>query len=188
MRKQAPPTLATRACCELPSDDFFRPIDLKPEPIDLQPEPIELKPEPIGLAPEDVPFPKWQSAGKYPRSLPRFLIAFCTGVATTLLWQSYGDPATERIANLYAQVGWLAARPELTAQTPYAPDVIAPAAPATPSADQPNAFDLAAVGQNVEKITTPIDLAQEPATRSTDQTDTGPRASDPQHRSDGNQC
>ena len=50
-----------------PSDDFFRPIDLKPEPIDLKPEPIA---ERIDLKPEDVPFPNWQlSARKRPRSL-----------------------------------------------------------------------------------------------------------------------
>jgi hypothetical protein len=135
-----------------PSDDFFRPIDLKPEPIDLNPE--------------DVPFHHWQgSAGKRPRSLARFLIAFCTGVATTLLWQWYGDPARERIAELYAQVGWPAARPPITAE-----NVIASA---TPSADQFNAFDLDAVGQTVEKSTTPIAPAQEPAPRSTDQTATG---------------
>jgi hypothetical protein len=98
-------------------------------------------------------------------ALARFLIAFCTGVATTLLWQSYGDPARERIAELYPQVGWPAAPPPITAE-----NVIAPA---TPSADQFNAFDLDAVGQNVEKSITPIAPAQEPATRTTDQTATG---------------
>jgi hypothetical protein len=136
------------------SDDFFRPIDLKPEPIDLKPE--------------DVPFPNWQpSAGKCPRSLARFLIAFCTGIAATLLWQSYGDPARERIAELYSQVGRLAARPPITVE-----NVIAPAAP---PAQQPNAmsFDLDVAGRNVEKIATPIAPGQEPATRSSDQTATG---------------
>jgi hypothetical protein len=140
-----------------PSDDFFRPIDLKPEPIDL--------------TPEDVAFPHWQaSVGKRPRSLARFLIAFCMGAATTLLWQSYGDPARERIANLYPpQLGWLAPRPALSAENRRTPDTIAPA---TPSADQFNAFDLDAVDQNVQKSTPPAP-AQEPATRSTDQTATG---------------
>jgi hypothetical protein len=131
-----------------PSDDFFRPIDLKPEPIDY---------------PEDVPFPHGQpSAGKRLRSLARFSIAVCTGVAITLLWQSsYGGAARESIAKLYPRVGWLTARPP--------ENVIAPA---SPSADQLNAFDLDAVGQKVEKISTPIASAQEPATRSTDQTAT----------------
>jgi hypothetical protein len=46
-----------------PSDDFFRPIDLKSEPIELKLKPIDLKPE-------DVPFPNWEpSARKRPRSL-----------------------------------------------------------------------------------------------------------------------
>jgi hypothetical protein len=150
------------------SDDFFRPIDLASEPIELKLEPIHLKPEPIHLEPEDVPFPNWQpSAGKCPRSLARFLIAFCTGIAATLLWQSYGDPARERIAELYSQVGWHAARPLITVE-----NVIAPAAP---PAEQPNAmsFDLDVVGQDVEKIDTPIAPGQEPPTRSTDQTATG---------------
>jgi hypothetical protein len=132
---------------------------------ELKPEPIDLKPEPIDLTPEDVPFPNWESsAGKYPGSLARVLIAFCTGVAITLLWQSsYGDAARKRIANLYPQVGWHAARPPITAE-----NVIAPA---TPPADRLNAisFDLDAAERNVERITTPIAPAQEPAMRSTDQ-------------------
>ncbi len=141
-----------------PRDDFFWPIALKPEPIDL-------KPEPIDLTPEDVPFPNWEPpAGKYPRSLARVVIAFCTGVAITLLWQSsYGDAARESVAKLYRQVGWLAARPPITAE-----NVIAPAGP---PAEQPNAmsFDLDAPGQNIEKIITTIAVGQEPTTRSTDQ-------------------
>jgi hypothetical protein len=157
-----------------PRDDFFcpiapkpEPIDLQPEPIDLKPEPVDLKPEPIDLKPEVVPFPHWQpSADKRPRSFARALIGVCTGVAITLLWQSsYGDAARESIAKLYPQAGWLAARPPITAE-----NVIAPA---TPSADQHNAVDLNAVGQNVERITTPVAPVQEPATRSTDKTGTG---------------
>jgi hypothetical protein len=156
-----------------PSDDFFRAIDLASEPIELKPEPIDLKPEPIHLEPEDVPFPNWQpSAGKYTRSLARFLIAFCTGVATTLLWQSYGDPARATIANLYSQLGWLAPWPERTAQNLHPADVIAPAAR---PAEQPNAMlsDLDAVEQNIEKIATTIAPAEEPTTRSTDEMATG---------------
>jgi hypothetical protein len=135
-----------------PSDDFFRPIDLNPEPIDY---------------PQHVPFPPERpSAGMRPRSLARFSIAFCTGVAITLLWQSsYGDATRESIAKLYPRVGWFAARPSTTAE-----DVIGPA---SPSADQLNAFDLDAAGPNVEKSTAPIAPAQEPAVRSTDQTATG---------------
>jgi hypothetical protein len=135
-----------------PSDDFFRPIDLKPK---------------------DVPVPNWHpSASKRPRSLACFLITFCAGVATTLLWQSYGDAAREKIANLYPQLGWVGA---LTAQNPHAADEIALAASAAPPAEQPNAmsFDFDVVGQNVEKIDTPTAAGQEPRTRSADQMATG---------------
>jgi len=67
-------------------------------------------------------------------ALVRFLITFCIGVAATLAWQSYGDAAREMIANSYPQLGWLTPQAEPVAQN--APDVIALAAPATPSPDQ----------------------------------------------------
>jgi hypothetical protein len=139
-----------------PADDFFRPIDLKPEPIDLKPE---------GVA-----FPKWQpSAGKRPRSLTRFLIVFCTGVAATLLWQSYGDAAREVIASSYTRLGWLAARPALTTQNPRPHDVVGLAAPPAPSAGKLKAtsFELDAVGQN--NAATTIGADRKPTPRSTDQ-------------------
>jgi hypothetical protein len=145
-----------------PSDDFFRPIDLKPEPINL-------KPEPIDLTPEDVPPPNWQrSARKRPRAPARLLIAFCTGAATMLLWQSYGGAAKEMIANLYIQLDWPVPRPTLSAQNRRTPDAIAPAAP---SAEQLNAtsIDLAVVEQSVDKSATTIAADQEPTTRGTDQ-------------------
>ena len=139
-----------------PSEDFFRPIDLKPERIDLKPE--------------DVPFPKRQpSARKRPRSLTRFLIAFGTGVAATLLWQSYGDAAREVIANSYTRLGRLAPRPALTTQNPRPHDVVGLAAPLAPSAEKLNAtsFALDAVGQN--DIATTIVADREPTPRGTDQ-------------------
>lgn len=42
------------------------------------------------------------------RSLARFLIIFCVGVAVTLAWQSYGDDARRMIADSSPQFGWLA--------------------------------------------------------------------------------
>jgi hypothetical protein len=108
---------------------------------------IDLRQERIDLAPEDVPFPE-PSAHK--RARGRFLIAFCAGVATTLLWQSYGDAARERIANLYPHLGWLAPRPAPTAQNPHVADVIAlSSGSAVPPAEQPNAisFDFDVVGR-----------------------------------------
>ena len=144
-----------------PSDDFLCSIDLKPEPVDLKPE--------------DVPFPKREPpARKRLRGRGRFLIAFFTGVATTLLCQSYGDAAREMIANIYPQLGSLAPRPALTPENSDTPDVMSPAAP---SAGQ---LDLG-VGQNVDakaiadrESTNPsgdhFATGQEPTARSTDQT------------------
>jgi predicted lysophospholipase L1 biosynthesis ABC-type transport system permease subunit len=42
------------------------------------------------------------------RSLVRFLIIFCIGVAATLAWESFGDEARKMIANSSPQLGWLA--------------------------------------------------------------------------------
>jgi hypothetical protein len=145
-----------------PEDDFFRPIDLKQEPIDL-------KPEPIDLTPETVPFPKWQpSARKRAGSLTPFLIAFCAGIAATLLWQSYGDAARQVIANSYTRLDWLTPRPATT-QNHRPHDVVGLAAPLAPSAEKLNAtsFELDAVGQN--NIASAIGADREPTPRSTDQ-------------------
>jgi hypothetical protein len=135
-----------------PSDDFFRPIDLKPEPIDLNPA--------------DIPFPHWQpSARTRPLAPARFmiLIAFCTGVATAMLWQSYGDAAREMIANLYSQLGRLAT---LTAQNRHTPDVMAALSP-----EQLNAMsvDLDVLGRNVDTNATTVAADREPTARSTDE-------------------
>jgi len=132
-----------------PSDEFFRPIDLKPE---------------------DVPFSHGRpSDRKRPRAFARLLVAFCTGVAATLLWQSYGDAAREMVANLYPQLSWFGPRPALTPQNPHTPDVTGPVVPAAPSAEKLNAtsFDLDAVGQN--KIATTIAAGGAHTTRSADQ-------------------
>jgi hypothetical protein len=64
------------------------------------------------------------------RSLTRFLIIFCFGVAATLTWQSYGDAAREMIANSYPQLSWLAPKATPLAQT--ASDMPAPAPSANP--------------------------------------------------------
>src|SRR5215467_474633 len=149
-----------------PAADLLRPIDLKPEQIDLKPERIDLKPE-------EVPFPNGQPpAQKWPRGLARLLIAFCTGVGVTLLWQSYGDATKEMIASSYPRLRWIAPRPALTAHNPR--DVIGLAAPPTPSAEKFSAMslDLGAVGQNADKIATTIGAGPEPI-GSTDQIFTG---------------
>jgi hypothetical protein len=128
---------------------------------------------PIDLKQQDVRFPNWQPSARQRRRAPaRFLIAFCTGIAITLLWQSYGDAAREMIANLYPQLGWLAPRPVLTAPNGHPSKVTAPAAR---SADQLNAMSIEfdEVGQNVDKNATTIAADREPSTRGTDQIATG---------------
>jgi hypothetical protein len=151
--------------------------------------PIDLSAEPIDLKPEDVPFPSWEpSARKRPRALARFSIAFCTGIAGTLLWQSYqsyGDAARQMIANLYSQLGWLTPRDATTVQK--APDTIAPTASDAPHPDQRQldaalgdlhamrlSLDQIAAGQelitrSIDEIATRITAGQQ-MTRSTDQT------------------
>jgi peptidoglycan hydrolase CwlO-like protein len=118
-------------------------------------------------------------------ALVRFLITLCIGVAATLAWQSYGDAARAMIANSYPQLGWLAPQTESVAQN--APDVIALAAPATPSPDQQQSNvkspDLDAMQQSIEqmaanqeqitrgvdRIAASVAASQERITRSVDQ-------------------
>ena len=101
------------------------------------------------------------------RALSRFLIAFCTGVAATLAWWSYGDAARQMIANYYPQLGWLAPKAEPVAQS--APDMIVLAPPAAPSFDQQQlsamSLNLDAVRQSIDRIV----AGQEQMTRSVDQ-------------------
>ncbi len=100
-------------------------------------------------------------------TLVRFLITFCIGVAATLAWQSYGDAAREMVANSYPHFGWLAPQTEPVAQN--APNVIALAAPATPSPDQQRSDRIAAsVAASQERITRSVDqlgVSQEWLTR-----------------------
>jgi hypothetical protein len=97
------------------------------------------------------------------RVLSRFLIAFCTGVAASWAWWSYGDAAREMIANSYPQLRW--AKP--VAQS--APNVTALAALATPSFDQQQlsamSLNLDAVRQRIDRIA----AGQEQIMRSIDQ-------------------
>jgi len=103
------------------------------------------------------------------RTLSRFVMTFCIGVAATLAWQSYGDAAREMIANSYPLLGWLGPQAEPVAQN--TPDMIALAAPAAPSLDQQlNAMsiDLEAVRQGIDRIAPGIVAGQEQMARSID--------------------
>jgi hypothetical protein len=100
--------------------------------------------------------------------LTGILVTFCSGVAATLAWQSYGDAAREMIANSYPQLGWVAPQPAPIAQN--VPDAVALAAPTAPSPDQQqlNAMSLDAVRQIVDQIA----ASQEQIARTVDRTAT----------------
>jgi hypothetical protein len=102
-------------------------------------------------------------------ALVRFLIIFCIGISATLVWQSYGDPAREAIANSYPQLSWMAPQAEPVAQN--APGMIGLAAPIASSPDQqPSAIllDLEAVRQSIDRIATSVASSQEQMTNSAD--------------------
>jgi hypothetical protein len=109
------------------------------------------------------------------------LIAFCTGVAATFAWWSYGDATRQAIANSYPQLGWLA--PPHAAIVQKAPDRIAPAGSNQRQLDARLGDDLHAIRLSLDRIAAGQELmsgsideiatriaAQEPMTRSTDQT------------------
>ena len=102
--------------------------------------------QPADLKNEAFPSRRPSLAKRASRAVVRFLIAFCVGVAATLVWQSYGDAAREMIASSSPRLVWLAP------QTAPA----APPAPAAPSPDQEElkaiSFGLAAVKQSVDQL------------------------------------
>jgi hypothetical protein len=110
------------------------------------------------------------------RVVALFLVAFCIGVAATLVSQSYGDAARQMIANSYPQLGWLAPRPLSTAQK--VPGVVGLVAPTTPSFDQQqlNAMSFDEMRQSVDRIA----AGQEQITRRIDQIATSVTAGEEQ--------
>ena len=98
------------------------------------------------------------------RALARFLITFCTGIAATLAWQSYGDADREMIARSSPQLGWLAAQAAPIAQA--APDIIPSAEPAAPSPElRAMSLGLAAVRQSIDQFAAQFAAGQEQMTR-----------------------
>jgi hypothetical protein len=133
-----------RAQSDFPEDQWSNETSVDPNvrPVDIDPR-------------RDRFSSKRPSLGKRAsRAVVRFLITFCIGVAAALAWQSYGDAAREMIASSSPQLGWLAPQAAPLVQT--ASDIVAPAAPATPSPDlqqlKAMSLDLAAVRQNVEQL------------------------------------
>jgi hypothetical protein len=125
--------------------------------------PVEPSDEPPPLRPtildNDLPLNRRPPLRKRAsRTLLRFLITFCLGIAGTLTWQSYGDACRELIVSSYPQLGWLAPQAKPA-------DTIALASPPTPSFDpqQLNAMsqDLEAVTQSIDRIATSLAAGQE---------------------------
>ncbi len=87
------------------------------------------------------------------RALSRLLITFCSGVAATLAWWSYGDAAKQMIASSYPQLLGLA--PPRAPTAPEAPEMI------VPSPNQLN--DRVVAGQQLtrdtDQTTTSVDQA-----------------------------
>lgn len=97
------------------------------------------------------PLPRQPSLHKrVSRTLIRFLIAFCLGVAATLAWQSYGGAAREMIVNTYPELGWLAPQAEVIAQ------------------NASETIDLDAVRQSIDRVAASIAAVQEQVSHSAD--------------------
>jgi hypothetical protein len=93
----------------------------------------------------------------------RLLIAFCIGVAVTLAWQSYGDPAREMIANSSPQLSWLAPQ---AAVAQNAPATIAPTTSSPgPQELKAMSLNLAAVRQKVDQLAAQVVAGQEQMAR-----------------------
>jgi hypothetical protein len=89
------------------------------------------------------------SCSKQPshRHLPRLLIMFFLGAATTLASQSYGHAAREMIVKLYPQLGWLAPQ----------------------AADKQSAADrIEQISHSVDRMASDIAASQEQITRNID--------------------
>jgi hypothetical protein len=132
-----------RAQSDFPEDQWSNETSVNPK----------VRPVDLGLRRDRLSSKRPSLGKRASRAVVRFLITFCIGVAAALAWQSYGDAAREMIASASPQLGWLA--PQAAPLVRTASDIVAPAAPPTPSPDQQlkaMSLDLAAVRQNVEQL------------------------------------
>jgi hypothetical protein len=132
-----------RAQSDFPEDQWTNETSVNPK----------VRPVDLGLRRDRLSSKRPSLGKRASRAVVRFLITFCIGVAAALAWQSYGDAAREMIASASPQLGWLA--PQAAPLVRTASDIVAPAAPPTPSPDQQlkaMSLDLAAVRQNVEQL------------------------------------
>ena len=109
---------------------------------------------PASLRNDPLPTDRPSLGRRASRSVARFLVTVCIGVAATLAWQSYGGTAQQMIASAAPQLGRLLSPPamdppsgrEIAAEPPSPPAVQAFAAPQAASAPQaaPAASETAA--------------------------------------------
>lgn len=96
--------------------------------------------------------------GWVPVGLVRFMAIFFIGVATTLVWQSYGNAARRRIADWSPRLAWLA--PPAAIAAPAVPPPVShlpgPAVHASPGQLATISRSLALVRQNVDKLSAEI--------------------------------
>ena len=161
MAAKTEPTERQSAGAAAGSDDQFNQLRAVVEQLGLQPldEPVE----------RDV---------KRRGSRRRYLVAILIGVAATLAWQSYGEPAKQIIATRAPELGWSPDAKQMIAswvhqigwtKPPASPEKqalpVAQAAPTAPSIDpekvQQMTRDLATLRQTVEQLAT----GQEQVTR-----------------------
>lgn len=107
--------------------------------------------------------PQWSIRRWVPVGLIRFMAIFFIGVATTLVWQSYGNAARRRIADWSPRLAWLAppaaiAAPAVAAQAvpPPVSHLPGPAVHASPDQLAIISRRLALVRQNVDKLSAEI--------------------------------
>jgi hypothetical protein len=112
-----------------------------------------VRPPDLNIAP--LPTDRPSLGRRNSRSLARFLVTACFGVAATLAWQSYGGTAKQMIANAAPQLSWLLSLPamnppsgrEIAVEQPSPPAVQASApqaASAQAGAVAPTALETAA--------------------------------------------
>jgi hypothetical protein len=137
--------------------------------------PIESSDEPLPIRPASLEN-EWFQSGLSPRKRTlralSFLIAFCSGVAATCAWLSYGDAARLTIESSYQQLSWLAPHGAIIAQK--TPDMVALDAVLRDLNAVRQSIDRTPASQekttqSIDQIATSIAAGQE-LTRSTDET------------------
>jgi hypothetical protein len=101
---------------------------------------------PADLSNDPLPTDRSSPGRRTSRSLARFLVTACIGVAATLAWQSYGGTAMQMIASSVPQLSWLSPQPAMSPPSGREIAVEQPSPPAVPaSAPQPASAQAGAV-------------------------------------------